>query len=85
VEVEAACFAVVHEPTYVLLACVAVTRYVTRRFGHELEGAFAVERVEQSGGGYHGTVHVKVEVTDGAFVTRPYAYFLAAITFEREF
>lgn len=50
---------------------------------HELEGAFGVEGVDQSRGRY-GTLHVKIIVTYAAFVTRSYADFFAAITFEGE-
>jgi hypothetical protein len=69
VEIKPAQLAVVYKPVYVLLARVAVTRHVSRRGLHELEGAFVVEWMEESGGWDYCAVRVKVVVTNEAFVT----------------
>lgn len=85
VEIEPARLAVVHEPLHVLFTRVAVTRYVSWWDWHELEAAFCVEWMEQSIGIDYCTLHVKVVVTNAAFVTWPYSYFFASVTFEWEF
>lgn len=82
-EVEAAGPAVVHEPTHILLAGVAVPWDVPRRPREELERALGVERVCDRRG-RDGAVHVEVEVARGAPVAGADPGLLAAVALERE-
>lgn len=72
----------VHEPSHVLLARVAVTRHRAGRLGAELEAAFGVERVGEGGGG-EGAVEVEVVVAGGASVPGADADFLAPVALEQ--
>lgn len=80
-KVEPARLAVIHEASYVFFTGVAETRGLARWPGHELEGAFGVERVGK-GSRREGTVMVQVIVTGDTLVTRAYPCFLTPITLE---
>lgn len=74
----------VEETLDIPFARVTEARPGIRRSREELEGTFGVERVGDRGR-RDGTVHMEIEITNAAFVTRPDPYFLAAITLEWKF
>lgn len=83
-EIKPTVSAMVEETRDIPFARVTEARPVIRRSGEELEGTFGVERVGDRGR-RDGTVHMEIEITNAAFVTRSDPYFLAAITLEWKF
>lgn len=82
VQIKPTRFTMVHEPSHVLLASVAVTLHRARRPGVKLETAFGVERVGE-GRGKEGAVEVEVVVTGGTSVPGAYADFIAPVALEQ--
>ena len=75
---------VVHKPSNILFAPIAIAWRVAKQALEKLEGAFGIVRVENSRG-IICTVHMEVEVTYGTRVVWPYANLLATIILKRNF